>query len=174
MKSKPVSPPEETKQLLICRHAKSSWRDASLSDIQRPLNKRGERDAPEMGRRLARRGIRPDLIMTSPAVRAKITAEHYAAQLGYPLPRLRVHADQYAAAPATLLNLVQTLDPGLVTVLMVGHNPESTILANMLGNLGIANIPTSGIVALEFPVVSWGEITEGTGFLHFFDYPKKV
>lgn len=174
MKSKTTSLPEKTKQLLICRHAKSSWRDASLSDIQRPLNKRGERDAPEMGRRLVRRGIRPDLIMTSPAVRAKTTAELYAAQLGYPLLRMQIHADQYAAAPSRLLSLVQALDPGLETVLMVGHNPESTILANLLGNLGIANIPTSGIVALEFPVASWGEIAEGTGFLHFFDYPKKI
>lgn len=171
MKSVPTSVPE-TKQLLICRHAKSSWRDAGLADKQRPLNKRGERDAPEMGRRLARRGVRPDLIMTSPAVRAKTTAEMFAAQLGYPLQQMRVCPDQYAATPVALLSLLRDLEPGLDTVMMVGHNPESTILANLLAHLNIANIPTSGIVALEFPLASWSEIAEGLGVLLFFDYPK--
>jgi phosphohistidine phosphatase len=172
MKSKPALPPER-KHLLICRHAKSSWDDATLSDFARPLNNRGERDAPEMGRRLARRDIRPDLILTSPAERAMSTAVHYAAQLGYPLANIRMHPDQYAATVPRLLSLLQEVEPQVATVLFVGHNPESTALANMLGDTRIDNIPTCGIVALEFSVASWRDLEAGKGRLLFFDFPKK-
>lgn len=164
--------PAEQRLLLICRHAKSSWHDATLGDFDRPLNKRGQRDAPEMGRRLLRRGIRPDLIMASPAARAKATAVHYATQLGYPLARLQYNPIQYTATVPQLLGLVHTAATAVHTLLLVGHNPESTALANMLGGLAIDNIPTSGIVALEFALASWRELTAGAGTLLFFDYPK--
>ena len=82
MKSAPTLP-SDSKQLFICRHAKSSWQDHSLGDVDRPLNKRGQRDAPEMGRRLRQRGLLPDLIVASHAVRARTTASLYADQLGY-------------------------------------------------------------------------------------------
>ena len=173
MKSKTVSRPDApVKRLLICRHAKSSWQDASLSDFERPLNKRGERDAPEMGRRLARRGIRPDLILTSPAARALGTAVHYADQLGCPPERLQQNPLQYAATVPLLLKVLQAVDPRVFTLMLVGHNPESTELANALGGLSIANIPTSGIVALEFVLGTWENVAAGTGHLLFFDYPK--
>jgi len=173
MKSK-IASLSETKRLLICRHAKSSWRDVDLNDFDRPLNKRGERDAPEMGRRLARRGIRPDLIMASPAARALATALHYADQLGVPPERVQRNPPQYAATVKSLLNLLRTVDPKVNTLLLVGHNPESTDLANVLiGRSAIDNIPTSGIVALEWPLASWEDLAPGTGTLLFFDYPKK-
>jgi phosphohistidine phosphatase len=172
MKSKAVLR-SETKRLLVCRHAKSSWQDANLSDFERPLNKRGERDAPEMGRRLAQRGIRPDLIMTSPAARALATAVTYAGQLGCPPERLQRNPLQYAATVPVLLTMLQAVDSGISTLMLVGHNPESTDLANFLGKLAIANIPTSGIVALEFALTSWKELAAGTGTLLFFDFPKK-
>ena len=172
MKSKSVSL-SDCKQLLICRHAKSSWNDASLRDFDRPLNKRGERDAPEMGRRLAQRGIRPDLIMASSAVRALQTAHHYANQLAYPLDRLLTNPHQYAATTRQLITLLQGTAPEVQTLLLVGHNPESTELANLLGGLNIDNIPTSGIVGLSFALSSWQELAPGTGKLLFYDYPKQ-
>ena len=168
-----TSPMTEKKRLLICRHAKSSWLDDSLGDFDRPLSKRGERDAPEMGRRLMQRGIRPDLIMTSPAARALSTALHYAGQVGYPLDQLQRNPIQYAATVPVLIKMVQEIEPQVNTLFLVGHNPESTALANVLGGLVIDNIPTSGIVALEFPVVSWRELAANTGTLLFFDFPKK-
>jgi len=158
---------------MICRHAKSSWQDASLGDFDRPLNKRGERDAPEMGRRLSQRGLRPDLIMTSPAVRALATARHYARQLGIPAGQVRCNQAQYAASVPDLIGLIRTVDPGVVTLMLVGHNPESTSLANVLGNLRIDNIPTSGIVALSFGQGAWAELEAGDGTLLFFDFPKQ-
>jgi phosphohistidine phosphatase len=171
MKSKNASL-SDCKHLLICRHAKSSWSDATLSDFDRPLNKRGERDAPEMGRRLAERGIRPDLIMTSPAARALQTAHHYANQLACTPDRLLTNPLQYAATARQLITLLQETAPEVRTLLLVGHNPESTELANRLGGLNIDNIPTSGIVGLSFALSSWQELAPGTGKLLFFDYPK--
>lgn len=172
MKSRNTSP-SERKQLLICRHAKSSWQDVNLSDFERPLNKRGERDAPEMGKRLAQRGIRPDLIMTSPAARALATAIHYAGQLNYSLERLERNPLQYATSVPALIKILQEVDSRINTLMLVGHNPESTDLANVLGHLMIDNIPTSGIVALAFSLPTWEEIGAGKGELLFFDFPKK-
>ena len=162
----------DTITLLICRHAKSSWRDAGLDDFDRPLNKRGEGDAPEMGRRLARHGMRPDLIMTSPATRALVTALNYAHQLGIPPEHVRRNPAQYEASVAELLGLIRKVDPGVGTLMLVGHNPESTGLANELGGLSIENIPTCGIVALAFSRCKWANLTAGSGILLFFDYPK--
>ena len=164
----------ESKLLIICRHAKSSWQDASLSDRERPLNKRGERDAPEMGKRLAKRGIHPDLIITSPAERARRTAELYAQALHYPLESMQINPAQYAASVPTLLELLRQTSTGCRSVLMVGHNPESTGLANLLGGLSLTNVPTSGIVALKFAISNWQDLQAGRGVLLFFDYPKNV
>ena len=144
-----------------------------MSDFDRPLNKRGARDAPEMGRRLARQGLRPGLIMTSTAVRALATALHYARQLGIPAEQVRRNQAQYAASVPELISLIRTVDPGVATLMLVGHNPESTSLANVLGGLRIDNIPTSGIVALSFGQPTWAEMETGAGTLLFFDYPKK-
>lgn len=173
MKYANVLPPDR-KQLVICRHAKSSWDDASLSDVERPLNKRGRRDAPEMGRRLAERGLLPDLILASHATRAWTTAEAYADRLGYPPDRIQVDPGLYTATAASLLALVRALEPRLGRVLLVGHNPECTAFANLLGNLDLDNLPTGGIVALEFHTRSWQEILPGQGQLLFVDFPKNV
>jgi Phosphohistidine phosphatase SixA len=173
MKSGNFFPPD-TRRLLICRHAKSSWQDTGLSDFDRPLNKRGERDAPEMGRRLARQGIRPDLIMTSPAVRAFATALLYARQLDIPSGQVRRNPAQYAASVPELIRLIRAVEPGVSTLMLIGHNPESTDLANELGGLHIDNIPTSGIVAFTFaPRCAWADLAVGSGVLLFFDYPKQ-
>jgi len=168
-----ISLPYDTIRLLICRHAKSSRQDADIDDFDRPLNRRGERDAPEMGRRLAMQGIRPDLIMTSPAARALTTALHYAGRLGISPEHVRRNPAQYAASVPELIGLIRAVDPSVTTLMLVGHNPESTGLANELGRLSIDNIPTGGIVALEFTGRTWGYLTTGSGVLLFFDYPKK-
>jgi len=172
MKSK-ISLPPDTITLLICRHAKSSWASPGLSDFDRPLNERGERDAPEMGRRLAGYGVQPDLIMTSPAARALATAFHYADQLGIPPDQVLKNPAQYAASVPELIGLIHMADPGVSTLMLVGHNPESTDLANELGGLNIDNIPTGGVVALAFSRCTWADLAAGSGILQFFDYPKK-
>ncbi|MCL7488760.1 MAG: histidine phosphatase family protein [Desulfobulbaceae bacterium] len=161
------------KQLLLCRHAKSSWKYMDLADIDRPLNKRGRKNAPEMGKRLKQRQVKPDRIVSSPARRAFETALAIAGELGIPGKKILVAEEVYGAYPAKLLKLIRNFDNRHDRVMMVGHNPEITILANLLGGLAIDNVPTGGIVALDFPVSSWEKVTEEKGVLVFFDYPKK-
>ena len=161
------------KRLLLCRHAKSSWKDLTLEDIDRPLNKRGKKDAPEMGKRLKDQGIQPDMIVTSPARRARKTARQIAKVTGVGKKNVIMLEKVYAASPRELVEIINEFDDASSVVLMVGHNPEMTILANELGDLDIDNVPTCGIVTLDFNVKSWKEIGKNKGTLVFFDYPRK-
>ena len=162
------------KQLLLCRHAKSSWKDLFLDDIDRPLNKRGKRDAPAMGQRLRGYGVSPDKVMSSPAKRARKTAEKICKELDYPKKRISIVPEIYDAAPDELLDLIHGFHDGDEQVMMVGHNPETTLLANLLGNLELVNVPTCGVVFISFDVQSWSEVEYGCGNLTFFEYPKKA
>lgn len=159
--------------LYLVRHAKSSWDDPSLADIDRPLNKRGRRDAPEMGSRLRKRNILPELLISSPAVRAHKTAKEIAEKIGYSKKDIILDDGVYHAGQHSLLEIIHQLDNDTESVMLFGHNPGFTTFANALGNLDIDNIPTSGIVALEFSK-SWKDIYYGDGKLLFFDYPKKA
>lgn len=162
------------KKLLLCRHAKSSWKDITLVDIDRPLNKRGKRDAPVMGGRLFDQGTKPDLIISSPAKRALKTARQLAKKMGYPKENIVIEDDMYGASPELLLELVRRFDNSNDMVIMVGHNPETTSFANLLGGLDIYNVPTCGIVALAFDIGTWKDVNRKNGRLIFFDYPRKV
>ena len=125
-----------------------------------------------MGKRLAERGVMPDLILCSPAKRARATAKRIAKTLEYAKKNIVVNNAMYAASPAELLEIVHGLDDRIQTVCMVGHNPEMTIFANNLGKLNIFNVSTCGIVALEFDVDSWSDVGGNKGKLSFYDYPK--
>ena len=174
MNSARILSPEE-QLLLLCRHAKSSWQDHVLSDVERPLNARGQRDAPEMGRRLLRRGLHPDLILSSHAVRARSTAVCYAEQLGYPPARIRIEPAIYSAETSGLLTLLRQVDGSPARLMLVGHNHEITALANLLGrDLAIDNLPTGGIVALAFRLAAWTELAADMGRLVLFDVPKQA
>ena len=87
---------------------------------------------------------------------------------------MQINPAQYAASVPTLLELLRQTSTGCRSVLMVGHNPESTGLANLLGGLSLTNVPTSGIVALKFAISNWQDLQAGRGVLLFFDYPKNV
>lgn len=154
------------KTLYIARHAKSSWDDMSLSDFERPLNKRGKRDAPFMADLLKDKSISPDLILSSPAKRAKKTAKHYHKTLG---GELRFDERIYEASLMTLLHLVQDAFEKVNSIMIVGHNPEFTALNDMLSDKDIFNIPTSGVVGIIFE----NEVTPNKGKQLFFEYPKK-
>ena len=154
------------KILYIARHAKSSWDNMSLSDFERPLNARGKRDAPFMAELLQNKGIKPDLILSSPAKRAKKTAKHYHETLG---GELRFDARIYEASSLTLYHLVQEALQNVDSVMIVGHNPGLTALNDMLSDKSIYNIPTSGVVGISFE----NGTTEDQGKALFFEYPKK-
>jgi len=154
------------KTLYIARHAKSSWDDMSLSDFERPLNKRGKRDAPFMSNLLKEKNTSPDLILSSPAKRAKKTAKHYHETLG---GALRFDERIYEASSMNLFYLVQEALQSVDSVMIVGHNPGLTALNDMLSDKSIYNIPTAGIVGIVFE----DEIAAHQGKQLFFEYPKK-
>ena len=162
------------KELFIMRHAKSSWDDPMLSDFDRPLNKRGKEDAPLMGEYLKKSGIKPDLIISSPAKRAKKTVRIVAEALGYDNEQIRFVDSVYEASPQSLLYLVCQLPDDAKRVMLVGHNPGLTMLANILGDIAIENIPTAGVVGIAFDASKWEEACRMKGHTILFDYPKKL
>ena len=163
---------KEMKKLIVIRHAKSSWDDHTLADFDRPLNKRGERDAPRMGKRLKEKRIIPDALLTIPATRAITTCKKIAETLGCPLTALKTDERLYHAGEETILKVVQELNDKHDLVLLFGHNPGLTDFVNRLLNENIDNIPTCGVVSCLLPTDKWKQIIWGTGKMEFFDYPK--
>jgi phosphohistidine phosphatase len=160
------------KTLFLVRHAKSSWDDTSLPDRDRPLNDRGRRDAPKMGERLAKRDVNPDLILSSPAVRALETAEIIAKKLGYRRKKIVVDDRLYGVAADDLLNLIQKLDDKLQRVMLFGHNPELTELAHRLSSK-ISHLPTCAVAEFTFDAKSWSKIGKVKPAKVALDYPKE-
>jgi len=160
------------KRLTLLRHAKSSWSDAGLDDRDRPLNKRGERDAPMMGRRLLQKNTRPSLILTSPAKRARQTVRLIAREIGYPIEFLQTEPELYLAEPTTLLYVIAQQDNSFNDIVLCGHNPGITELTNQLSGKAIDNVPTCGMVFLEADIAGWDELGNTRCTLEEFDYPK--
>ena len=154
------------------RHAKSSWSSGNLSDRQRPLNRRGERDAPVMGQRLSGHGIRPSLIVASPAVRAWTTAQIVAQEIGYPKEFLQREDGIYMASLDGLLDTVVAQDNGFNSLMLVGHNPGMTALANFLSPGITDNLPTAGIVSVQIDRDDWHLYEQPETELIAYDYPK--
>jgi phosphohistidine phosphatase len=160
------------KTLTILRHGKSSWSDRGLPDHERPLNRRGEKDAPVMGERINQAGIRPSLIMSSSAIRAWHTARIVAKAISYPLEFLHREAELYLADLDRLLDLFAGQDNAFNSVMVVGHNPGLTELANYLLPDITDNIPTCGLVALNIDTDDWNLRQRKTAELILYDFPK--
>ena len=161
------------KRLTLIRHAKSSWDNPGLTDFDRGLNDRGRRTAPEMGRRLKERGFAPDAIISSPAKRAITTAGMIADKIDFDENGIETDERIYEATVGDLVAVARELDDGLGHVVMFGHNPGFTYFANWLANCMIDNIPTCGVVDIEFDIASWSELEEDSGVMLDFDYPRK-
>ena len=161
------------KTLYIVRHAKSSWNFPELGDIDRPLNERGKRSAPEMGLRLANKGIKPNLLISSPAKRARSTAKKIAKMIQYPKDRIIIEDKFYHGMEEDVIQVIRSTPNNNNGLMIFGHNPGFTELANSLSEANIYNIPTCGIVAISFNTDHWKDIGTTSGKLIFFDYPKK-
>ena len=162
------------KELILVRHAKSSWKDPTLSDHDRPLNKRGKRDAPEMGERLAASGYDPDLIVSSSADRALDTARTIAGKLGYPRERIAEEERLFHAGVAELLHVIRGVDDPVDILMLFGHNPGLTDLANHIGPREILNMPTCAVLHLRFEADTWSTVGEVPGDEVRYDYPKRA
>ena len=161
------------KRLYLIRHAKSSWNNSDLTDFERPLNQRGKRDAPFMGKRLKDHKVKADLIISSPAKRALKTAKIIAKEIDFPTEKILPNESIYEEGTLASLKLIRNIDDSYNNVMLFGHNPTITSLATYLTNYQIQNMPTCSIFCMEFNIDSWKEMSEGEGTFIFFDYPKK-
>lgn len=159
------------KKLLIVRHAKSDWGSLELKDFDRPLNSRGKKDAPEMGKRLLGKGLLPDYIVSSTALRAITTCKIITKELGLE-DKINLESKIYEASVPTLLNIINQFNNEDDFAALFGHNNGITDLAIYLTNTDIYDIPTCGMVLIEFPFDDWSLISKNTGEVIFFDYPK--
>ena len=160
------------KTLTIVRHAKSSWNEQGLSDRERPLNKRGQRDAPRMGKRIADAGIRPSLIVSSPATRAWTTAQFIAEELSYPVEFLQRENSLYLASLNDILDVIVAQDDGFNSLMVVGHNPGLTNMVNFLSPGITGNLPTAGVVSVTFDQDDWKLYEQPNTELILHDCPK--
>lgn len=160
------------KSLILVRHAKSSWDDPSLSDFDRPLNERGRKDAPAMAKRLAHKGILPDILVTSPARRALKTAEAFAAELDIPRQSIIPVESLYMASPMDFLRVVTGLSDLAQTVALFSHNPGITDFANTLDTARIDHFPTCAVLGIHADITHWKDFQTAKKTFWFFDYPK--
>ena len=160
------------KTLYLVRHAKSSWDDPALADKERPLDARGKRDAPKVGKRLAKAGVKPDLILSSSAKRALATARIIAKELGYKRKSIVVDDGLYAVEADAVLAVIQRLDNDVGCVMVFGHNPELTELAHRLSSR-ITRMPTCAVAEFTFDVNSWSRIGKIKPVTADVSYPPK-
>lgn len=160
------------KTLLIIRHAKSSWADGGISDTDRPLNDRGKKDAPAMARRLIKAGLSIDRLVSSPAKRARQTAELFLRAFGLKEKKLRLAPELYDAAQADFEEVVDGLDDDDDTVAIFSHNPGITNFVNSLTAVRLDNMPTCAVFAVKSDVKHWKDFRAAGPQFGFFDYPK--
>lgn len=149
------------KTLLVLRHAKSSWDDQNLDDHDRPLNARGERDAPRMGRLARKKRLSVELIISSDALRARLTAEAVADAIGYG-GQILLDPRLYHASAADILAVLRgAVDDNVTTVMIVGHNPGlEDLVARLTGDP--EGLPTAALAQIALPIERWPDLTAST------------
>lgn len=163
------------KTLYLLRHAKSSWAEHGLSDQQRPLNERGLRDAPMMGKRFKSRGEGIGCIVASPALRAQQTAELFAENCGFPSGSIETDENLYFLGSGSIEGVIQSQDDQLDALMLVFHNPDITHFANSIGDeFRIDNIPTCGLIRLSCDLGAWRDWSRASTAFEYFDYPKNL
>ena len=145
------------KNLLVLRHAKSSWSDAGLADHDRPLNSRGKKAAPRIGRLIRDEGIVPEVIASSTAKRARKTAELVAEHSGY-TGDVELVEQLYHASPETYVDYLSGVPDSVTTALVIGHNPGIQDLVSQLGG-SYESFPTATLARLELSIESWREFS---------------
>ena len=161
------------KQLIIVRHGKSSWKYSDISDIDRHLKERGIHDAYTMADRLKGRKLFPELIISSPATRALHTAMIFCRTLSHPLEKVQLADTFYQGDEADVLDVIKQTPDSVHTLMIFGHNPTFTDLANHFFSQHTDNLPTAGVAALKFEAGQWADIEKNKVIEAWMDYPKK-
>lgn len=166
--------PKEKRSLYLIRHAKSSHKDDSLADFDRPLNDRGKGDAKLMGEMLFERGIVLDKMLISPSKRTKSTAKRLAKELHFEKDSIVLDTNLYRCKTQALLAAIRNLDVQYKQVAIVGHNPSIIQIANHFQKDTIfTDVPTCGIIAIDFESTGWKYLGNKEGKYAFFDCPKR-
>jgi len=158
------------KKLILIRHAKS---DMGPPDLERCLNEQGLADAPVMGTRLARNGIRPGQLVASSALRAQETARLMAAELDYPVEDIVVEPRLYNAQVDAWLEIIRELNDRWSSVMCVGHNPGVSDLAAGVYGMPVMDVPTCSVMTLDFAATYWSEVPSSFPAATDYDYPRK-
>ena len=160
------------KTILLVRHAKSSWENFSVNDEERPLNERGKKNAPEMAKRLIKKGVRIDAMLASPAKRTKTTAEYFAEEFGIDKTSIILVPELYMASRDAFTNTIRNAPEAANTIAIFSHNNGITDFANALSNASIDHMPTCAVFAVESDIADWQQFEPGANRFLFFDYPK--
>ncbi len=161
------------KKLFLIRHAKSSWEEGDKTDFERTLNARGLSDAPVISKILSDLNVKPDLIVSSPALRALTTAQIFANAFNYNPSGIKTDDRIYEAGITELMNVVREFEDNYTSPFLFGHNPGLTNFANLLGDKFMPELPTCGVVGIEFKIDSWKNTERWSGRIILFEYPKK-
>ena len=161
------------KTVFFIRHAKSSWENPALLDSERPLNKRGKRDAPFMAKLLSAKACRPGLVLCSSSRRTQDTCRFFMKALDISNASLIISDNLYHASPNAVLNEISNVENDVETILLFGHNPTMTFLANKYSSTFVDNVPTCGILMVDFSIDNWSEVGDAQGVLSAFYYPKE-
>lgn len=160
------------KQLLLIRHAKSSWDDPTQKDFDRPLNERGKKDASEMAKRLLEKQVKIDGFITSPAKRAISTCKYFAKAYDKKEKHILETALLYEPLVENFYKVIREADNDFNSIALFSHNPGITAFANDLTNVRVDNMPTCSIFAITIDIKKWKNLEEGEKLFWFFDYPK--
>lgn len=163
------------KTLILLRHAKSDWSEPDKNDFDRPLNERGAKDAPIMGKAVRNLEVPPQIIYTSDALRAKMTAEAISSASGVNTP-IELKNEFYNADAAEMLTLIKNIPENFDTVLLIGHNPTFEELTSLLisGGQAILRFPTAALAVLKSEITGWKDAAPGMFSLELFMNPKAV
>ena len=162
------------RKLVMIRHAKSSWGNPLQSDFDRPLNDRGKSEAPEMGKKINKAGLIPDLIIASSAKRTRQTAKRIAEEVGYDVSKIRWEEKLYHCIPSVFREMLYEVGDDIGTVFIVAHNPGITEYVNQLSpDLGVENMPPCGVVGVQFEADEWNRLDLVHHKVIFFEFPGK-
>ena len=159
------------KKLTIIRHAKSSW-EHNLPDHERPLNDRGESDSILLSSYLSQKGINPDKVLISDATRTRLTADKFIYALNIPEKIIEFNHDLYDFSGHGLIKVIKSVQPDVHNLMVFGHNHAITAFVNSYGDKYIENVPTCGIVQIEFSIDDWKNLKPGKTVFKLF--PKDI
>jgi len=162
------------KTIILVRHAKSSWDDFSLKDEDRPLTDRGKKNAPEMARRLLKKKIPIDAILSSPAKRAKSTAEYFAKEYDIPKKKIILIPELYMAGSDAFVKTIRNAPNKADSIALFSHNEGITQFANTLSEARVDHMPTCSVFAVKADIDDWNQFEPGKTEFYFFDYPKSL